>query len=394
MRRVFLLAIGTFALGLDAYVLAGLLPGISSSFSGSLSDAGQVVTGFTLSYALCSPLLSAASARFSRRRVLLFALGVFAAGNVASAAAPELWVLICTRVIAGAGAGLYAPSAAAVAAGLVTSDQRGRALSIVLGGLTLATVVGVPVGLLIGVHVGWRATLLLIAGLGTVAAVGIATFLPDVAAPPAPGLKARLAVLTDRYVLGRVAVMLVLGVANLGLYTYLAPVLAHSAHITTGQLPLYLLLWGAGGAVGNTAVGWLLDRGRHPRLLLGVATVLLALTLLLLPVVATTPTGVAILLSCWGAAAWSLQVPLQYQLTTTVPEHAATSVALLASAVYLGSAIGAGFGGLLLQDTNITTLPVAAGALALFALGLSQATSHLPARSVRTARPTISEQDK
>lgn len=374
MRRVSLLAIGTFALGLDAYVLAGLLPGIGSSFGASAGAAGQVITGFTLSYALGSPALSALSARVNRRTVLLAALGVFAAANVASAAAPELWVLICTRVIAGVGAGLYAPSAAATAAGLAGDGQRGRALSIVLGGLTLATVIGVPVGLLLGVHVGWRATLLLVAALALIAGTGIAVFLPAVTAPPPPGLKARFAVLSDRFVLGRVSVMLVLGVANLGLYAYLAGILHHSAGITTGQLPVYLLTWGVGGAVGNTLIGWLLDHGRSPAMVLSGMTGLLAVALFLLPVGATGPAGAAVLLFTWGFAAWSLQVPLQYQLTTAVPRHAATAVALLASAVYLGAAIGAAGNGILLTAASVTVLPVAAGALALLALALNHLT--------------------
>jgi predicted MFS family arabinose efflux permease len=376
LRRVFLLAIGTFALGLDAYVLTGLLPGIGASFGTSEAAAAQVVTGFTLSYALGSPALSALSARANRRTVLLVALGIFAAANVASAAAPALWVLICMRVIAGAGAGLYAPSAAATAAGLVADEQRGRALSIVLGGLTLATVIGVPAGLLLGAHAGWRATLLLVAALAVAAGVGIAVFLPAISTPPPPGLKARFAALGDRFVLGRVSVMLVLGIANLGLYTYLAAILHHSAGITTGQLPVYLLVWGAGGAAGNTLIGWLLDKGRHPaRLLTGMICVLAA-ALFLLPIAATGPAGVAVLLFAWGFAAWSLQVPLQYQLTTTIPEHAATAVALLASAVYLGSAIGSAGNGILLDATSSTVLPIAAGALALLALALNHLTAH------------------
>lgn len=372
MSRVVLLAVGTFALGLDAYVLTGLLPGIGSDFATSQATAGQVVTGFTLAYALASPVLSALSARASRRTVLLVALGIFVAANLASAAAQDLWVLICARVVAGVGAGLYAPSAAATAAGLVAPERRGRALAIVLGGLTIATVIGVPVGLLLGVHVGWRATLLLVAALAFLAAAGVAVFLPPIIAPPPPGLRARFAVLGNRYVAGRVAVMLVLGIANLGLYTYLATILHHSAQVTTGQLPLYLLTWGVGGAVGNTLIGWLLDKGRGPAQLLTCMICLLGLALFLIPILATGPIGVAVVLFAWGFAAWSLQVPLQYQLTTTVPEHAATAVALLASAVYLGSAIGSAGNGVLLDATNTTALPLAAGVLALLALGLNQ----------------------
>lgn len=107
---------------------------------------------------------------------------------------------------------------------------------------------------------------------------------------------------------------------------------------------------------------------------------LLAVALFLLPVAATGPAGAAALLFAWGFAAWSLQVPLQYQLTTTVPQHAATAVALLASAVYLGSAIGSAGNGILLDATNTTILPIAAGALALLALTLNHLTTrHRPA---------------
>ncbi|MEP9382490.1 MFS transporter [Nocardioides sp. KR10-350] len=380
---------GTFALGLDAYVLTGLLPGIGSSFGTSPAAAGQVVTGFTVAYALGSPVLSVLSARASRRTVLLVALGIFAAANLASAAAPDLWVLISARVVAGAGAGLYAPSAAAAATGLVAREQRGRALAVVLGGLTIATVLGVPVGLLLGVHVGWRATLLLVAALALAAGAGIAVLLPPITAPPPPGLRERFAALGDRFVLGRVTVMLVLGIANLGLYTYLATVLHHSAQVTTGQLPLYLLVWGVGGGVGNTLIGWLLDQGRDAGQLLTITICLLAVALCLIPVLATGPVGVALVLFAWGFAAWSLQVPLQYQLTTTVPEHAATAVALLASAVYLGSAIGSAGNGILLDATSTAVLPLAAGALALVALGLNQVTAHRVEVSERRATGSL-----
>lgn len=378
MRRVLLLALGTFALGLDAYVLTGLLPGISDSLHASLAAAGQVVTGFTLSYALLSPVLAASSATISRRAVLIGSLAVFALANLASAASPHLWVLIVSRVVAGAAAGLYSPSAAATATQLVPAEQRGRALSVVLGGLTIATVAGVPVGVLLAVHTSWRATLLMVAGLAVVAGAGIAVFLPQISAQPPPGLRQRFVVLVQPWVLGRISVMLLLGIANLGLYTYLATVLHSTAGVTSGSLPAYLLAWGAAGAVGNTFVGWLLDRGSRPGVLLGGVIMILAAALYAIPAVATNVAGVSILLALWGGAAWSLQVPLQYQLTKTFPEHAATTVGLLASSVYLGSALGSILNGALLSVSAPKYLPLAAGSIAIIAFVVNAVSVKLP----------------
>lgn len=379
VRRVLLLALGTFALGLDAYVLTGLLPGISTSLHTSLAAAGQVVTGFTLSYALLSPVLAASSATVNRKFVLIGGLVIFALANLASAASPQLRVLILCRVVAGAAAGIYSPSAAATATQLVPAGQRGRALSVVLGGLTIATVIGVPVGVLLAVHTSWRATLLLVAGLAVLASLGIAIFLPRISAPPPPGLRQRFTVLAQPWILGRISVMLLLGIANLGLYTYLAVILRSTAGISSGSLPGYLLAWGAAGAVGNIFVGWLLDHGRRAGLLLGGVIVVLAAALYAIPAAASSPAGVVIVLLAWGGTAWSLQVPLQYQLTKTFPGHAPTTVALLASSVYLGSALGSILDGALLSATAPKYLPLAAGSIALLAFIVNAATARIRA---------------
>src|SRR5436309_9024094 len=150
LSRVILLAAGMFALGLDAYVLAGVLPGIAGDLHAPVGDTGLIVTAFTLAYAFLSPVLATLTASWNRRWVLLSSLTLFTLANIGSAAARTLAVLMVTRVLAGIGAGLYVPTAAATAASLAGPDRRGRALALVAGGLQTATVVGVPVGALIG----------------------------------------------------------------------------------------------------------------------------------------------------------------------------------------------------------------------------------------------------
>lgn len=359
MLRVLLLAIGMFALGLDAYVLAGLLPGISQDFDSSIAATGQIVTAFTLSYALLSPLLAVLAAAADRRAILIGGLLVFALANVGSMLSPTLWMLMLTRVIAGLAAGLYAPAAAATAAGLVPAAARGRALALVLGGLSAATVFGVPLGLLLAEHFGWRSVLLLIVTLALIAAVGVAAWLPSIKAST-PSLGERLTVLSDRAVLGRIAVMLFAAMASLGLYTYLAPLLLGLTKVSPSVLPGYFFLWGVAGLAGNAVAGFLLDHRISSSRMLTVSLTVMAIVLLLFPIVGTSSMGAAAILLMWGATAWSLQVPIQHQLADITPEHAATTIALLASSIYLGSAIGSGLGAIVLTTSLRLLGPMAA----------------------------------
>lgn len=194
-RKILLLSAGMFALGLDAYVVAGLLPGISMTFQISPSEAGQTVSVFTLCYALAAPLFATLLAGKPARRVLALALTLFTLANAASALADSFTGLLIARAIAGAGAGLFSPLAVAAGATLVTERQRGRVLGFILGGMSLGTVIGVPMGLRIADHVGWQGTLWLVTGLGFAGLVGIRLGFPDIATSPPPSFQQRVAML-------------------------------------------------------------------------------------------------------------------------------------------------------------------------------------------------------
>ena len=254
IRRVLPLSAGMFVLGLDAYVLSGVLGNISGDLHVTVGAAGQMVTAFTLSYALLSPVLATVSGTWPRRRVLLGAMALFTAANVVSALAPDLAVLIVARVVAGAAAGLFAPTAGATAGALVAPELRARALALSLGGLISATVIGVPVGTALGTHLGWRVTMFLVVALGAAAATLIAVTLPDVPATAPPSLKARAATIAHRRVWPVLMLMLFLGIAALGLYTYLGTILTASTGVSQDTLPLYLMGWGLAGVAGERRV--------------------------------------------------------------------------------------------------------------------------------------------
>lgn len=359
MNRVLILSIGMFSLGLDAYVLAGLLPGIGNTFEISLSAAGQIITAFTLSYALLSPVLAAAGASLNRKWILIAALTIFAIANIGSVISQAFWVLLSTRILAGAAAGLYAPSAAAMATHLAPDSARGKALALVLGGLASATVFGVPLGLFIASYFGWRSTLMLVAGLAIVAMLGVMFLMPSVKTRT-PGLRERFSVLAHPAVLGRIGVMFFASIASLGLYTYLAPMLTVSSGLSESKLPLYFFLWGIAGVSGNAIAGWMLDKKVSDLKMLTISLCVLTLALALFPVVGKTNIGAGVLMVLWGASVWSLQVPLQHQLARTIPEHAATGIALLASGIYLGSAVGSAAGAAVLEQSAVWLGPAAA----------------------------------
>ena len=371
LRPVAVLAVGSFAMGTDSFVLAGILPNIAGGLHVSTAAAGQTITVFALTYALTAPLLAGITGALPRKPLMLAALGLFVLANLASAAAPTLALLLVARVAAGLGAALYTPNASAAATALVEPARRGRALAMVLGGLTVGTVLGVPVGTAIGQRISWQASLVFVAVVGLVALLGILATLPSLALPPAVPLRARFALLGNRRVLAIVGVMLLASAASISVYTYVAVVLAHTAHITGTTLAAVLLVWGAGGAVGAFGSGALTDRyGPGRTLLLAITT--LTVTLAALTVTTSVPV-VFVVMAVNGAAAWAVATPNNHRLSALAPALPGVVISLNSSGIYLGQALGAAAGGLLLEHQLTPDLLPLVGA----ALGVVALTAHL-----------------
>ncbi|MEU4105566.1 MFS transporter [Streptomyces tanashiensis] len=361
-RAVGLLALGSFAMGTDAYAMAGLLPDMGADLDISVSLAGQSVTAFTLCYALAAPLLSAVLARWGTRTALVAALVVFVLANTGTALAGSYAGLLGTRALAGAGAGLFTPAAATAAVALVPPERRGRALGLVLGGMSAGTVLGVPLGLLVAAGSGWRAALWLITALGVAALLGVATALPPVRGAAAPSLRARFGALARPRVAVVVAVTFTQTVASLGLYTYLEPVLHHVADVRSA-VP-YLWVWGIGGVCGSFLAGTLVDRTGRPARLAVVLLGILGGALALLPWTGAVPGLVLLPLLVWGAVGWAFVVPQQHRLLAR--DGGAAAVGLNSSATYLGGAVGSALGGLALaRGLDARLLPLLAAGVAL-----------------------------
>ena len=368
---VYLIAIGAFALGMASYVTAGLMPMIAGAFSVSLAMAAQLVTAFTLAYGLGSPLAVALLPARAQRSGLLTALAVFVLANGASALAPGFSSLLAWRAIAGIGAGVYLALGIAAAAGVSAPRQRGKAIALIMGGMAGGTVLGVPLSLLLAQQLGWTAALWLVAILGGLALAGLLWQLPALPAAPAISLRRKLALLADGQVLAILLVSLLAAIASLGMYTFIAPLLAWSAQGAAMSVTPFLWAWGVGGIAGSVLVGPWADKVAAPKLTC-VILLLLALALCALPLAARWSAWLMLApIALWGAAGWALQVPQNQQLLAVRARQSDgnLAIALNESALYLGSAIGAAMGAVLLL-LNWPMWLLAAGAAAVAAAAL------------------------
>ncbi|MFT4043925.1 MAG: MFS transporter [Gordonia sp. (in: high G+C Gram-positive bacteria)] len=367
--KVWPLTVATIALGIDAYVLAGVLPQIADSLATTVATIGLGVTAFTAAYAVAGPLLSGRITRGSTARALLIALGLFNLGNLITALAPGIEVFLAARMIAGAGAGILTAVATATAAAMVTKAERGRAMAMVTFGLSTGTVAGVPLGMLIGQSLNWRWTMGLVVLIGVLSMTALAAHartLPRLdEAASEPAIRVLRAGKTS---IGVIAAFF-LGVASLGLYTYLLP-MAESAGLNDWGFGL-VWAWGIGGVTGSVFIGKPLDRhGPQPLLIALPALLGLSFVLALLIVV---PVAWLIAATLWGAAGWASVPTLQQALTADRPTQAMPIIAFQMAAMYLGSAVGAALGSLLLT-AGTSAINLAGWALIPTALALALTT--------------------
>ena len=363
---VYLIALGAFALGMASYVTAGLIPMIEPAFGISTGVAAQLVTAFTLAYGLGSPAVVALLPGHAQRTGLLIALGLFVLANAASALSGRFLSLFIFRALAGIGSGVYlAVGIAAVAA--ISPFGRAKTISVIMGGMAAGTVLGVPLGLILAERLGWASAFWLVTLLGIIAFIGLFWWLPQLPVSEHVPLRKKMTLLLDRQVILILLVSLLAAISSLGMYTFLAPLMFAPDYGGVDSITLYLWIWGVGGIVGSFMIGSFTERLRAPLMTLLIMLVL-ALSLILLPVIAAWHAWLAMVpIAIWGAVGWALQVPQNNQLIDVRESKGDgnLAVALNESALYLGSAIGAGAGGMVLVwNLPIWTLPVGAGIVA------------------------------
>jgi len=372
-RRLIWLALGAFATSTVAFVFAGLLPLISASAGISVSDAGHLVTAYSLAYAIGTPLLSTFAGTADRKHVIAAALLVFLVGNGLAAASDSFPTLLAAQVVMGCAAGLFAATAQATAVALAGPEHRARAVATVLGGTTFAVALGAPLASLIGNLAGWRSAYLVVAALAAFCLAMLWIGLPR----GIPGIRLSL---SERFMaIGRPGILPSLVVTLLYLtggfivIAYMAPMATEGAGLPVGVLPAMLLAFGVGAVAGNYASGQLADRLGPTRMivaaLIASSAICMAMTAVLefLPNEIAGPLLIGIMIP-WGFIGWTFPPAQASRLVGHAPELANLTLPLNASAMYFGIALGSFVGGRLLEVAPASELGLAASVFPLAAL--------------------------
>ncbi|WP_439948450.1 MFS transporter [Streptomyces sp. BBFR109] len=390
------LAIGAFGIGTTEFVIMGLLPEVASDFGVSIPTAGLLVTGYALGVMLGAPLMTVLGTKISRKRMLMLLMGLFIAGNLLSALAPVFSVMLVGRVVASLAHGAFFGIGSVVAAELVAPHKRAGAIAMMFTGLTVANVVGVPLGTLIGQSAGWRVTFAAVAGLGVLGLAGIAKLVPDLPKPEGVHLRHELAALKNAQVLLAMA-MTVLGFGGVfAAVTYIAPMTTHVTGFSDGSVTWLLVLFGLGMVGGNLVGGRFADRALMPMLYVSLSA--LAVVLALFTLTAHNKVAAAVTIVLIGALGFATVPPLQKRVLDQAHGAPTLASALNIGAFNLGNALSAWLGGLVIAAGFGYTAPnwvgaaLAAGALALAVLSAALerrdgAPSTVVATGDRTGQP-------
>jgi predicted MFS family arabinose efflux permease len=347
------LALGTFAIGTEGFMIAALLPIIAEDIRVSVAEAGLLVSIFALAYATSSPLLTALTGRVDRRRLLIASMSLFAMLNMAAAMAHSFLGLAAARVLLAFAAGIYTPNANALAGALVPAEHRGRAIAVVNGGLTAAIALGVPLGAVVGERFGWRMMFVGVGVLSAVAVAGLAHGLPRGvgAAMVTASLGDRVRAVRDPRVARALAVTTIWASGSYAVYTYVAPLLYSATPLRGSQIGLALFTWGLAAGVGLFVSGNATDRlGSGVVLRASLTSLVLALACLAVVANVVTPAEAVVpvlaAMALWGMSSWAFFPAQQTRLIELVGVPSApVALSLNASFMYLGFSLGAALGG-------------------------------------------------
>ncbi|WP_328371088.1 MFS transporter [Streptomyces sp. NBC_00445] len=393
------LALGGFGIGLTEFLIAGLLPQVASSFGVSEAAAGRLISGYALSVAVGALALTAATARLPRKGVLVGLVGLFVIGNLLSAVAPDYQVMMLGRIVAALCHGSFFGIGSLVARSLVAPERKSRAVAVMFAGLTVANVLGVPFGALVGERWGWRAAFWAVTGIGVLALAGIVALVPARAgetrrptaagssAPMPPiGLRAQFRAFRSWQVwLTLTATALSYG-GMFGAFSYIAYTFTEVGGFSSADVAWLLMVYGVGLVVGNLIGGRAADRDRDRALVLALLG--LTITLAAFGLLASSATASVILVFLMGLFGFA-GVPGMITRVTDYAHGAALAAGANVSASNLGNALGAWLGGLAITAGLGYTAPLYVGAGIVLASVLVMAVAAHHARQALNPLETV-----
>ncbi len=353
---LYALMLASFAIGTGEFVIVGLVPELASDLHVSVPTAGLLISGYALSVAFGSPFVAALLSSVPRRRALLILMLLFLAGDVACAVAPGFRFMMIARIVTALAHGAFFGIASIVAAEIAVPGKGARAVALLFTGLTVANVVGVPVGTWIGQAAGWRVTFALVASLAAAALAAMLTWMPPHLGGGSDGVRRELAALRHPQIWLAMSVSTLSSAALFTVLTFLTPLLEHETRLTPHGAASALFLFGGGLTIGGLVGGRLADRNA-----LGAIRALLAadaLALVVFGLVVRMAPLALVAVFVWGVAAFALVPPLQHRVVVEGREAPHLASTLNQSAFNLGDALGAALGaGVLANASGYVPLP-------------------------------------
>ncbi|WP_186150812.1 MFS transporter [Burkholderia gladioli] len=367
---LFALAIAAFGIGTTEFVIMGLLPDVARDLAVSIPAAGLLVSGYALGVTIGAPILAVVTAKMPRRQALLGLIGVFIAGNLLCAIAPGYGLLMAARVVTAFCHGAFFGIGSVVASSLVAPNRRAQAIALMFTGLTLANVLGVPLGTALGQAFGWRSTFWAVTGIGVLAAGALALCLPRQLEMPQTSIAREFRVMRNPQVLMVLGISLLASASLFSVFTYITPILEEVTHFTPHEVTLVLLLFGLGLTVGGTLGGKLADWRRMPSLIASLA--LIGLVQVVFAGTMHLPIPLLVTIFLWGVLAFAIVPIAQILIVDRAIEAPNLASTLNQGAFNLGNATGAWLGGMAIgAGVPLTQLPWVGVAMAVGALALT-----------------------
>ncbi|MER9232805.1 MFS transporter [Mesorhizobium sp. M0622] len=387
MLPLIALFIAAFAFGTTEFVIAGVLPQVANGLGVSIPTAGFLVSGYAGGIAVGGPLLALATKRLSRKALLLGLTAAFTIGQAACALAPDFASMLLLRIAVAVAHGAYFGVAMVVAVGLVREDQRGMAVALILSGLTVSNVIGVPAGTAIGNIWGWRSTFWVMCALGVAAFAAISALLPRKtgSSSPSVSLGSEVRVLARQQVWTSLIIMLMLMIGQFGLFTYITPTLLEVTGLDEKWIPWVLLLNGVGATIGVFVGGRLADWKLMPSLI--AMLFLQAVMLALIYAVSPYPLPMVTAIIIWGGLNFAIGTPIQTRILTWTADASNLASSLIPSGFNVGIALAASLGAAMLNaGYGYRSLPVV-GAIAMLVAVAVAIASHVWEWRSRAAPP-------
>ncbi|WNB92560.1 MFS transporter [Bacillus sp. NEB1478] len=367
-KRVYLLTIVSFVVGMVELIIGGILDLIAEDLDVSLGKAGFLITVFSLVFAIAAPILLTVTSRIERKRLTLLALFVFLIGNALVIVSPTYSMLLIARILSAASGSLLVVLCVTIASNIVDEKYRARAIGVVFMGISASLVLGIPIGLMLGNAFGWRAPFILITVLTVFSILGVYLFMGQLDPKPSIPIFQQLRTLKKRKVLFAQLTSFLFLAGHLTLYGYLTPFLKMTLGLNGTWVSIVYLIFGAAAVFGGGFGGMLADRfGTKPTIISII--IVFGFSIFMIPYTTFAFPLFLVVMIIWSMLSWAITPAMQSYLIESAPETSDIQQSLNNSALHFGIAFGSMIGGIVIENASVEMNATVGGMLIILALG-------------------------